>query len=65
MKRRAGFQKVFKFGILYLANFPLLLSFHESNILIKISLLACFRQEKREGTSPPSNLSRISFRKPY
>ena len=46
MQRRVGFEKKLKYGILYLANFPLLLSFHESNIVIKISLLAYFKQSK-------------------
>lgn len=63
-------KKKFKSRILYLANFPLLLSFHESNILIKISFLPYFKKspkrmdftyKKSKQEIPSATLLVVSF----
>ena len=44
MKRRVGFQFFLKVWNSILSQFSTSLEFHDSNILIKISFLPCFRQ---------------------
>ena len=48
MKRRVGFENFYMSGILYLAHFPLLLSFQESNILIKTFIVGMFQEVRGE-----------------